>query len=52
MFNNYFCRFKQTLTKLVLEFNNIGSKGTQYLADAIQNNKVDNILYVFYLVFI
>jgi hypothetical protein len=34
----------QTLTILNLEHNDIGASGVQYLADALQNNKVTFIL--------
>jgi len=37
------------LTTLDLQYNKIGDKGTQYLADALQNNKVIRIFSLYYL---
>jgi len=43
------CYFRQTLTTLDLSRNEIGDKGAEHLANALQQNKVTRLTSVFFL---
>lgn len=47
MFYIHFYLFIQTLTTLHLGYNTIGFEGAQFLANALQNNRVRQDFYVF-----